>query len=300
MNEHYSTESRNQNTLDLDRMPLHDLLALMNREDQTVPLAISKVLPEIEKAVNKIVDSFNMGGRLIYIGAGTSGRLGVLDASECLPTFSASPDMVKGIIAGGEKALTTAIEGAEDSEQLGGDDLKKVCAGPIDTVVGIAASGRTPYVIGGLRYAGKQGATTISLACNAGSAISSYADIAIEVATGPEVLTGSTRLKAGTAQKLVLNMLSTASMVRIGKVYGNLMVDVQPSNKKLIERSKRMIMEAVGCSYETAECQFEKAGHNVKAAIVMSLLHCSYDEAIDRLQKANGFVRKTLEGDETE
>lgn len=294
MNEHLSTECRNQNTMNLDTMSLHELLVLMNHEDQTVPLAIKNALAVIEQAVEQVVSSFQTGGRLIYMGAGTSGRLGVLDASECLPTFSVSTRMVKGIIAGGEKALTTAIEGAEDSEKLGGEDLKKQSIGPLDTIMGIAASGRTPYVIGGLKYAKSKGAKTISLACNTNAEISHYSDVAIEIETGPEVLTGSTRLKAGTAQKLVLNMISTASMVQIGKVYGNLMVDVQPSNKKLIERSKQIVMQATGVDHETADNQFEKAKHNVKAAIVMTLLNCSYDDAIDQLNSANGFIRNTL------
>ncbi|MCQ2008778.1 MAG: N-acetylmuramic acid 6-phosphate etherase [Sporolactobacillus sp.] len=294
MTEKLTTERRNQNTMNLDTMSLHELLALMNHEDQTVPLAIKNALTPIEEAVGLVVASFESGGRLIYMGAGTSGRLGVLDASECLPTFSVSPSMVKGLIAGGERALTRAVEGAEDSEQLGGEDLKNQSVGPADTIIGIAASGRTPYVIGGLKYARSKGAKTVSLSCNTNAAISRYADIAIEIATGPEVLTGSTRLKAGTAQKLVLNMISTASMVRIGKVYGNLMVDVQPSNQKLIARAKRIIMEATGADLETAEKQFEKAKHNVKTAIVMTLLQCSYDEAIDRLNRAKGFVRTTL------
>ncbi|MCO7176866.1 N-acetylmuramic acid 6-phosphate etherase [Sporolactobacillus kofuensis] len=294
MTENLSTESRNQNTMNLDTMSLHELLALMNHEDQTVPLAIQKSLPAIKKAVECVVSSFQAGGRLIYIGAGTSGRLGVLDASECLPTFSVSTRMVKGIIAGGEKALTTAIEGAEDNEKLGGEDLQRQAISKLDTVIGIAASGRTPYVIGGLNYARSQGAKTISLACNTHAEISHDADVAIEIETGPEVLTGSTRLKAGTAQKLVLNMISTAAMVQIGKVYGNLMVDLQPSNKKLIERSKRIIMQATGCAFETAQHQFEDAHHNVKAAIVMILLNCSYENAIDQLHEAKGFIRKTL------
>lgn len=294
MTENLSTESRNQNTMNLDTMSLHDLLVLMNHEDQTVPLAIQKSLTAIEKAVECVVATFQAGGRLIYIGAGTSGRLGVLDASECLPTFSVSTSMVKGIIAGGEKALTTAIEGAEDNEKLGGEDLQRESISKLDTVVGIAASGRTPYVIGGLNYARSKGAKTISLACNTHSEISHSADVAIEIETGPEVLTGSTRLKAGTAQKLVLNMISTAAMVQIGKVYGNLMVDLQPSNKKLIERSKRIIMQATGTDLETAQRQFENAHHNVKAAIVMILLNCSYDNAIYQLHGAKGFIRKTL------
>ncbi|BBN99542.1 N-acetylmuramic acid 6-phosphate etherase [Sporolactobacillus terrae] len=294
MKKNLATERRNQKTMNLDTMSLHELLTMMNHEDQTVPHAIEQALPAIEQATQHVVSSFKAGGRLIYMGAGTSGRLGVLDASECLPTFSVSPEMVKGLIAGGEKALTMAIEGAEDSKELGGEDLKEQLISSKDTVIGIAASGCTPYVIGGLTYAKSQGAKTVSLACNTEAAISRYADTAIEIETGPEVLTGSTRLKAGTAQKMVLNMISTASMVQIGKVYGNLMVDVQPSNSKLIDRAKRIIEEATGTDRNTAEEKFIQANHNVKAAIVMTLLHCTYDEAIVRLNAAHGFVRKTL------
>lgn len=290
------TESRNQRTMNLDTMSVHELLVTMNREDRTVPLAIEKELEAIEHAVQFAVSSFRSGGRLIYIGAGTSGRLGVLDASECPPTFSTSPDMVTGVIAGGEHALTTAVEGAEDSEELGAEDLRQLKLSRNDTVIGIAASGRTPYVIGGLKFAGQIGARTASLSCNKNSEIGRWADLSIEIETGPEILTGSTRLKAGTAQKLVLNMISTASMIQIGKVYQNLMVDVQPTNLKLIGRAKRIIMQATGADSKTAEQAFEYAQHQVKAAIIMILLHCSYDDAVDRLKQADGFIRQTLQG----
>lgn len=292
MLEKLATESRNPNTMNIDLMPIREILQVMNDEDQTVPVAVRKELDHIEKAVKFAIESFKKGGRLIYIGAGTSGRLGILDASECPPTFGVDPQMVKGLIAGGEKAFTTAVEGAEDDECSGEDDLKQINLTAKDTVVGIAASGRTPYVVGALHYARKIGAKTVSISNNKNSQIGKIADVAIEVETGPEVITGSTRLKAGTAQKLVLNMISTASMIGIGKVYENLMVDVQPSNQKLVNRSHRIIMEATGVDFETATKYFALAKGNVKAAIIMIFLNCSYAEAVAKLKEANGFVRK--------
>lgn len=269
--EKLTTETRNRKTMSLDTLSVKEMLTLMNQEDQQVPLAIKQVLPQIESAVNSIVVNFKAGGRLIYMGAGTSGRLGVLDAAECVPTFGTSPEMVQGLIAGGMSAMTVAVEGAEDSLELGKQDLIDLKLTPHDTVVGIAASGRTPYVIGGLDYAHTVGAMTISIACNSEAIISQHAQIPIEVEVGPEVLTGSTRLKSGTAQKLVLNMLSTASMVGIGKVYKNLMVDVKPTNEKLVERAKRIIVQATDCSSDDAANAFEVANHDVKLAIVMVL-----------------------------
>lgn len=294
MLEKLTTEKRNPKTMDMDTKSIGDILKLMNEEDKLVPLAVEKELLQIEKAVTFAIDSFKRGGRLIYIGAGTSGRLGILDASECPPTFGVDSTLVQGLIAGGLKALTTAIEGAEDNETLGGDDLKAISLTEKDTVVGIAASGRTPYVIGALKYAKSVGAKTVSISNNKNSIIGKLADVAIEVETGPEVLTGSTRLKAGTAQKLVLNMISTVSMIGIGKVYENLMVDVQPTNQKLIERAKRIIMEATGADQETAEKTLEAAGYEVKVAIVMILLNCTYEEAAQKLQESNGFIRKAI------
>ncbi len=291
---HLTTETRNQKTMALDTLSVQDALALMNQEDQKVPVAVQRVLPQIESAVNKIVTNFKAGGRLIYMGAGTSGRLGVLDAAECVPTFGTSPEMVVGLIAGGMSAMTVAVEGAEDSAELGRQDLINVQLTAHDTVVGIAASGRTPYVVGGLDYAQKVGAATVSLACNAHAEISAHAATAIEVEVGPEVLTGSTRLKSGTAQKLVLNMLSTVSMVGIGKVYKNLMVDVKPTNEKLVERAKRIIVQATECTAATAEIAFNAADQDVKLAIVMVLTDMSKDEAAARLQRANGFVRQAV------
>lgn len=290
---HLTTENRNQKTMNLDQLPIHEVLKLMNQEDQTVPTNIQKALPEIELAVQAIINNFNHDGRLIYIGAGTSGRLGVLDAAECVPTFGINPEMVQGLIAGGMPAMTVAVEGAEDSPNLGQQDLATIHLTAQDTVVGIAASGRTPYVIGGLDYANQIGATTISLACNYQAVISKHATINIEVEVGPEILTGSTRLKAGTAQKLILNMLSTASMIGIGKVYKNLMVDVKPTNEKLVERAKRIIMAATDCSYAVATNQFAAADGNVKLAIVMILTGLPKDQAEVQLKNAKGFVRQT-------
>ena len=288
-----TTERRNPDTTNLDQLTPHEFLKIMNHEDRKVAVVVGEALPEIEKAVLTITESLKKGGRLIYFGAGTSGRLVVLDAVECSPTFGTT-DEVQGLIAGGEKAFVKAVEGAEDSEELAVQDFKKLNLTKKDTVVGIAASGRTPYVIGGLKYADEIGAKTISISCNKNAEISKYAKISIEVDCGPEVLTGSTRLKAGTAQKLILNMISTASMVGVGKVYGNLMVDVRATNEKLVERSKRIVMEATGVSYEEAEKKLEEADGKVKVAIVMILTDCSYEEARARLDIAEGFVRKAI------
>src|SRR5690625_4297004 len=294
MLEKLTTESRNPKTMNLDEMCIMDILRTMNEEDESVLLAIKNQLPNIEKAVHFAIESFNQGGRLLYIGAGTSGRLGVLDAVECVPTFGTEPDMVQGIIAGGTKALYEAAEGVEGDVASGEQDLKKIGLTKNDTVVGLAASGRTPYVIGALQYANSIGAKTVSISCNKDAEMSKHSSVAIELETGPEVLTGSTRLKAGTSQKMVLNMISTASMVGIGKVYQNFMVDLKPTNIKLEERSKRSIMEITGVSYEKASSYFEKSKRQVKVAIVMILLQCSYDEAISKLEQANGFVRRAL------
>ncbi|WP_077619997.1 N-acetylmuramic acid 6-phosphate etherase [Bacillus sinesaloumensis] len=288
-----TTEMRNPNSTDLDKKSVKEILMLMNEEDQKVPLAIKQEIDKIETVVNLTIEAFRNGGRLIYVGAGTSGRLGVLDASECPPTFGVDAGLVRGVIAGGEKAITTAIEGAEDDDILGGDDLKAISLTEKDVVVGIAASGRTPYVIGALNYAKQVGAATASVSNNKHSVIGKIADVAIEVVSGPEIVTGSTRLKAGTAQKLVLNMITTASMIGIGKVYENLMVDVQPTNKKLVERAKKIIMEATGVDYEAAQSYFEEAHQQVKPAIVMILLNCSYEEALVRLDVSKGFIRYT-------
>lgn len=289
-----TTEKRNEKTTDLDKMSISTALKLMNQEDQQVAKAIQKVLPEIKPVIEAAITAFKHGGRLIYLGAGTSGRLGVLDAAECVPTFGVSPNQVIGLIAGGKQAMTLAVEGAEDDLTLAQKDLSALKLNDKDVVVGIAASGRTPYVIGGLKYARDLGATTASIACNLDALISQYAEFAIEVDCGPEFLTGSTRLKAGTAQKMILNMLSTISMIGIGKVYHNLMVDVKPTNEKLVERSKRIIMQATDCTYEVAEKTFIEAKQDVKLAIVMLLTNCSAKEGKEKLQRAQGFVAKTL------
>jgi len=294
MLENLSTESRNTKTSNLDEMTINQILTAMNEEDYNVPKAVGSEINNIEKLVSNVVESFKKGGRLIYIGAGTSGRLGILDAVECPPTFGTDKEMVQGLIAGGLEAFTVAVEGAEDREDFAVQDLKQIALNANDVVIGIAASGRTPYVIGGLKYAKEVGASTGSVACNRDAEISNYAEVSIEVVAGPEILTGSTRLKAGTSQKLVLNMISTASMIGIGKVYKNLMVDMQPTNIKLIERSKRIIMEATDVNYDTASKYYEQANKNVKAAIVMILVQCTYAEALEKLKESEGFVRKTL------
>lgn len=289
-----TTETRNHQTMNLDKLTTSEVVQLMNEEDKKVAYAVEKELPSISKVAEAIIESFKKGGRLIYMGAGTSGRLGVLDAAECVPTFSVDPTMVQGLIAGGMKAMTVAVEGAEDSATLGKEDLQHIELTENDVVLGIAASGRTPYVIGALTYANEIGATTASLSCNKDAEISRYATLPIEVEVGPEILTGSTRLKSGTAQKLVLNMLSTSSMIGIGKVYQNLMVDVKPSNEKLVERSKRIIMQATDCSYEQASQAFTSANQQVKTAIVMILTDSTKEEAEQKLVESQGFVRNTM------
>ena len=290
-----TTETRNKKTMHLDTMSVHEFVTVMNQEDQTVAVSVEQALPVIEQAITTITTTFRNGGRLFYMGAGTSGRLGVLDAAECVPTFGIEPEMVQGLIAGGAKAMTIAVEGAEDSLELGATDLAERQLSAKDTVVGIAASGRTPYVIGGLDYAKEIGAATVSLSCNAGASISEHAGIAIEVPVGPEILTGSTRLKAGTAQKLVLNMLSTGAMIGIGKVYKNLMVDVKPTNEKLVERSKRIIQQATECDAQTAATSFAAADHDVKLAIVMTMTGVAKEQAQALLQRADGFISKAVE-----
>ncbi|MEI4802969.1 N-acetylmuramic acid 6-phosphate etherase [Bacillus sp. FJAT-51639] len=294
MLENLITETRNKKTMNLDEMSTIDLLTIMNEEDAKVAEAVKQELPQIAKAVEAIVATKRKGGRLIYIGAGTSGRIGLLDAVECPPTFGTDSEEVIGLIAGGEKAFIKAVEGAEDSKELGIQDLKNINLTNKDIVVGIAASGRTPYVIGGLEYANSIGTQTVAVCCNKDSAVGKVATIAIEVVNGPEVLTGSTRLKAGTSQKLICNMLSTASMVGIGKVYGNLMVDVQLTNEKLVERAKRIVMEATSCDYEIAETYLVKADNKPKIAIVMILIGLSKEEAMKKLAETQGFVRQAV------
>lgn len=289
-----TTETRNAASTDLDTLPVADLLALMNEEDHRVAAAVRAALPQIEAAVHAVATAFRRGGRLIYLGAGTSGRLGVLDAVECPPTFDTDPTQVIALIAGGDGAFVQAVEGAEDSPELASADLARIGLTPVDVVLGIAASGRTPYVIGGLDFARATGATTVSVVCNLGADVSAHADIAIEVDNGPEILTGSTRLKAGTSQKMILNMISTAAMVQTGKVFGNLMVDLRPTNAKLVTRAKRIVMTATGVDNATAERAYEAAGRQAKTAIVMILAECDRPAAEARLRHADGFVRGAI------
>ncbi|MDU2245037.1 MAG: N-acetylmuramic acid 6-phosphate etherase [Haemophilus parainfluenzae] len=289
------TEQRNPNSIHVDSLSALEIVRLMNEEDKQVPLAIEKCLPQIAQAVECIVDAFQQGGRLVYIGAGTSGRLGVLDASECPPTFGVSPEMVKGIIAGGERALRHPIEGAEDSKAQAVVDLQTIQFSSKDILVGIAASGRTPYVIGALEYAKSLGSVTVSIASNPNSAMTNIVDIAIDTVVGPEVLTGSSRLKSGTAQKLVLNMLTTASMILMGKCYQNLMVDVQASNEKLKARAIRIVMQATDCDKALAEETLKLADQNAKLAIMMILSGLDRAQAEALLEKHQGKLQLALE-----
>ncbi|GAB3538060.1 N-acetylmuramic acid 6-phosphate etherase [Arthrobacter tecti] len=292
--ESLGTESRNPRTSTLDSMSVSEILAIMNDEDASVATAVRVALPQIAQAIDLIVTAREQGGRLIYLGAGTSGRLGVLDAVECPPTFGTSPDEVVGLIAGGESAFTQAVEGAEDSATAGEQDLRDIALGANDVVVGLAASGRTPYVVGALDYARTVGAATVSVACNEDAEISAHADVAIELKTGPEVLTGSTRLKAGTAQKQVCNMLSTVSMVRTGKVYGNLMVDMMPTNAKLVDRAQRIVAAAGETDLATAGRALEDANGHAKTAVVMIKAGCTAEEAATLLHQVKGDVRSAL------
>ncbi len=288
------SERRNPHSMDIDLLPTIDVLRRINEEDKGVAPAVEKVIPRIAEAVDEIVRAFHQGGRLVYVGAGTSGRLGVLDASECPPTFSVPEDMVVGLIAGGPKALTQAVEGAEDDPQGGSQALADIGLTTDDVVVGIAASGRTPYVIGALDYARQVGARTVALSCNPDSVIARLADIAISPVVGPEILTGSTRLKSGTAEKLVLNMLTTASMIRMGKTYQNLMVDLNISNRKLLARAVRIVIQATGCEPDEAQRALEAAGNDVKLAILIHLTGMSVDAARAALARSGGFLRAAL------
>lgn len=278
----------------LDVMTVSELLQAMNESDTEVPKAINAVLPKIEKAIDAVVDRMLQGGRLIYIGAGTSGRLGVLDAAECGPTFSVSTDQVLAFIAGGDSALKNAAEGAEDNSELGVSDLKSASVGQLDCVVGIAASGRTPYVMGAIEYAESVGALTIALTCNPNSKIGQISDHALDIDSGPELLAGSTRLKSGTAQKLVLNMISTITMVRLGKTFGNLMVDLQISNEKLADRAVRIIETTTGSTKTQAAQALVASNHEVKVAILMLLLNIEPQAARERLQTSSNRIREAL------
>lgn len=288
------TEARNPQTMELDSMTPLEIVTAMNREDARVPESIRPQLPNIARCVAWATEAIRSGGRLVYMGAGTSGRLGVLDAVECPPTFGVSPDVVVGLIAGGERAFVRAVEGAEDSRELGKADLEAIGLTPKDLVVGIAASGRTPYVLGGLAYANSLGCKTAAISCNPGSAVGKEARLAIEVAPGPECLTGSTRLKAGTAQKLILNMISTATMVGCGKAYSNLMVDVMQTNEKLVVRAQNIVMEATGVSRDSAKEAIAQAGGSCKLAVTMILADCTVEEAKERLERCGGSVRQAI------
>ena len=289
-----STERRNPLSAHIDELPTLEMVKIVNGEDQKVALAVEKILPEIARAVDIITDRLAKGGRLFYLGAGTSGRLGILDASECPPTYGVEPELVQGVIAGGIPAIFKAQEGAEDNPDLAKEDLAERGFGKGDVLVGIAASGRTPYVIGGLQYARKLGAATIALACSANAAIAEYADIALLPVTGAEVVTGSTRMKAGTAQKLVLNILSTVTMIKLGKVYGNLMVDVKTSNAKLEERAKNIVMEATGCSREESIAALSEARGNAKLAIFIHLTGADFAAGQAALARADGHLAQAL------
>ena len=291
----FATETRNPNSENLDMMSALEIVTLMNQEDRNVCLAIEEVLPEIAKLVDTVAAAFEKGGRLIYMGAGTSGRLGVLDASECPPTYGVSPEMVVGIMAGGDYALRNDVVGDEDKPELGKQNLIENNLTPKDVVVGIAASGRTPFVIGGLEYAKEVGCTTAAIACNKGSAIGQIADIAIEAEAGPEVLTGSTRLKAGTTQKMILNMITTASMVRCGKAYKNLMVDVVQSCDKLCVRIENIVMDATGVSRQEARAAIDEADQSAKLAITKILTGTDIATAKTLLEQAKGHVRQAIQ-----
>lgn len=288
------TESRNQASLTIDQLATIDMLKVINEEDKKVAFAVEKQLPQIAQAVDKIVEAFQQQGRLIYIGAGTSGRLGILDASECPPTYGTPAEQIMGIIAGGTPAIFKAVENAEDKPEQGQADLQSIQFNYKDILVGIAASGRTPYVIGAMEYAKSQGATVISLCCNPNAPMIGLADIAITPIVGAEVITGSSRMKAGTAQKLVLNMLTTASMIKIGKVFSNLMVDVEASNAKLIERQIQIVIEATSCSRQQAINALEQCNRQCKTAIIMLLMQISVEQAMALLDENRGMIAHVL------
>lgn len=288
------TEKRNAKSKAIDALPIMDVMKVINDEDKTVAFAVEKELGQITEAAEVGETALRGGGRILYMGCGTSGRLGVLDASECPPTYGVSPDLVIGIIAGGDTALRKSIEGAEDSTAASAEDLKKAGVNEKDFVIGISASGKAPYVLSGLRYARQIGAKTALISCSKKLLDPGAADIVIAVDTGPEVVTGSTRMKAGTAQKMILNMISTGVMIRLGKVFGNLMVDVWPSNEKLMDRAKRIIVDTTGCPYEEAEKTLKKAGFSVKTAIVMIKLAVSREEAEQLLAEHGGLIKNTL------
>jgi N-acetylmuramic acid 6-phosphate etherase len=289
------TEQRNPRTFKIDTLPTLEILKLINTEDHKPALAVRKELKSIARAVELVTAALKKGGRLFYLGAGTSGRLGVLDAAECPPTFGTDPKQIRGVIAGGYRTLIRSREGVEDNLKAGAADLRRVRLSRKDVVTGIAASKRTPYVLGGLQYAKRVGAKTVFIYCNPNFKADFKADVEICPKVGPEVITGSTRMKAGTAQKMVLNLISTAAMIKLGKVYQNLMVDLRATSQKLVERSKRTIMLVTGVSYSTAEKYLKSSGGSVKTALVMILAKLDKKEAEKRLQKAQGFVRTAIE-----
>ena len=289
-----TTEGRNPDTMDIDCLPTLQIVEKINREDHQIAGAVQAVLPAIARIVDAAVESFRAGGRLLYLGAGTSGRLGILDASECPPTYGTPPEMVQGLIAGGSEAVFRAVEGAEDSLTLAAQDLDALGLTEHDLVVGVAASGRTPYVIGGLRHARARGCKTAAVVCSAHSEMEQAADITAAVIAGPEAIMGSTRMKAGTAQKMVLNMITTASMIRLGKVYSNLMVDVQATNAKLVERAKRIVLLATGADRSDAEAALEATGGTVKPAVVMLLAGAAAAAAANLLERADGYVARAV------
>ena len=287
-----STEKRNEKTKDIDLLSVDEILKIMNEEDLKVVDAVKGALPEIRIVIDECIQAYKRGGRIIYIGAGTSGRLGLMDAVEVVPTYNS--DRFVGLIAGGDNAFVKAVEGAEDSRELAVEDLKNISLNEKDMVIGIAASGRTPYVIGGLDYAREVGASTGCLCCNFNTEIADHCDLPIELSAGPEVVTGSTRLKSGTCQKIVLNMISTVTMVKVGKVFGNLMVDVKATNEKLVERCRRVVMEATGCDHDRADAVLKETENNCKLAIVMILLNIPLNEAKEKLERADDNIRMAL------
>jgi len=288
------TERRNPASNNIDTLSTLEMLTVINNEDRRVPEAITPYLPQIAQLVDRVAQAFAEGGRLIYIGAGTSGRLGILDASECPPTFGTRPEQVVGIIAGGHKAILSAVENVEDNREQGAADLKALNFSAKDVLVGLAASGRTPYVLGAMAWAKSLNASVAVVSCNPQSEMAALADIAITPAVGPEVVTGSTRLKAGTAQKLVLNMITTGAMIRSGKVYSNLMVDVEATNAKLIERQISIVMDATDCDRDTAQAALQQCNRHCKTAIVMVLSGLDAAQAGAVLEQNNGFIRLAL------
>jgi N-acetylmuramic acid 6-phosphate etherase len=288
------SEQPNRASLDIDLLSTEGILGIINREDQKVPPAVAKEIPRIARAVDLVTDALRTSGRLIYVGAGTSGRLGVLDASECPPTYNVNSELVQGVVAGGLKAIHQSIEASEDYEKAGVRAMKRRALGAKDVVVGISASGRTPFTVGAMRYGKSIGAKVLSITCNPGSEMAALADISITPIVGPEIITGSTRMKAGTAQKLVLNMISTAVMIKLGYVYSNLMIHVQMKNTKLRERGRRIVMAASGVNHETADALLRQTKGNIKVAVVMHKLGLSPAAALDRLKRAKMNLREAL------